>query len=1003
MIAPAGAGVDPREIAGVVLDVAARLKEVAEPGTVVADERTRRVAGPGFEFGAPVVTPPVGNADPRARRLAGLADDPSPGRPRLQGPMIGRDTELAVMLNLFEEVVASGRPRLLTVVGTAGVGKSRLVADATGAMLARHPGTTVLRGRCLSAGRGITYWALGEMLREACGISLADPLETTQDRCATGLRDILGRVGPAELDATVFALAATCGVSLPGSPLERLEPKAVADELARAWPRFATACAAAGPALLVVEDLHWAGPELLETLELTVSRAAGPLLVVATTRPELADAHPGFGRLAGDGLASISLRPLTDGHSRELLDSLTSADALPAELGEEVLARAEGNPLFLEELVLHLAGPGAGALPDSLQALLAARIDALPTADKRVLQRAAVVGRVFWEDPVERDLGSERVAAGLRGLERRGFVVRRPASSLPGQTELAFRHALIQEVAYRSIPRVRRARAHAEVGTWLEELAGGRRDEFAELLAYHFGAAADEETAELAWPEPADRQQVRARAFRHLVQAGAAARQRFAVAKAVDLHTQAGALAATKQERRVALEQLGDDEASAYHGEEATAWWAQALDSARADPSGGADRSRLCRKLAWIMASTPGAFRSGPDPVVVDQLVTEGLATAGDELGRAWLLLARGVSARLWRGTEPFGQGTELDPVPIGERIADVERAMAAGGAAGDLDLATSAASALNVLYGVAGRYREVRDLDRRTLEHLDQVGSRLDQADIIRTAAANAIMISARFEEALELARRAHALSAGANPHQRMHATWPIIAALYHLGRWEEALPVVDEHTEAFRQDPAPGCSFVRDGPIIGAAILAHRGALDRARALAAVVGPPTNLATASAWQARFATAIGDPATAVRISEDKARERRLYGQQHQVALLEALAALEDWGAVAELLPEARARADGNALLGPVADRVEGLVHAQAGRAPEAARALRRALAGFERLGEAFEAARTREHLASVAPAAEARPLLEAALATYERLACAPRGRAVRARLRAPS
>jgi predicted ATPase len=181
-------------------------------------------------------------------------------------------------------VVASGRPRLLTVVGTAGVGKSRLVADATEDMVARHPGTTVLRGRCLSAGRGITYWALGEMLREACGISLADPLETTQARCSSGLREILGRVGPAELDATVFALAATCGVPLPGSPLERLEPRAVADELARAWPRFATACAADGPALLVVEDLHWAGPELLETLELTVARASGPLLVVATTR-----------------------------------------------------------------------------------------------------------------------------------------------------------------------------------------------------------------------------------------------------------------------------------------------------------------------------------------------------------------------------------------------------------------------------------------------------------------------------------------------------------------------------------------------------------------------------------------------------------------------------------------------------------------------------------------------------------------------------------------------
>jgi hypothetical protein len=125
----------------------------------------------------------------------------------------------------------------------------------------------------------------------------------------------------------------------------------------------------------------------------------------------------------------------------------------------------------------------------------------------------------------------------------------------------------------------------------------------------------------------------------------------------------------------------------------AAAWWAQALAGARADPAGGADRARLCRKLAWIMAATPGAFRSIPDPAVVDQFVTEGLAAATDELSRAWLLLARGVSARLWRGSEPFGQGMEPDPVPIGERIADVERALAAGEADSDEDLVTAASS----------------------------------------------------------------------------------------------------------------------------------------------------------------------------------------------------------------------------------------------------------------------------------------------------------------------
>jgi hypothetical protein len=184
---------------------------------------------------------------------------------------------------------------------------------------------------------------------------------------------------------------------------------------------------------------------------------------------------------------------------------------------------------------------------------------------------------------------------------------------------------------------------------------------------------------------------------------------------------------------------------------------------------------------------------------------------------------------------------------------------------------------------------------------------------------------------------------------------------------------------------------------------MLAHRGELDRARELAAVVGDPTaDLDTASAWQARFSTASGDPATARRISAGKAMERRLYGQQHLLALLEALAALQDWPAVAEVLPQARARVEGNALLAPFCDRVEGLAHARAGRAPEAAGARRRALGGFERLGEAFEAARTREQLAVVEPAS-ARSLPEAALATYERLACGPRERAVRARLRPPS
>jgi len=430
VIAPAGHGTSPREIAGEALDAASRLREAAEPGTVLAAERTCRAAGARFRYGEPVRLPGL---EPGARRVAGLVDDPAAAASGLRGPMIGRDAELGLMRNLFDEVVESELPRLLTVHGPAGIGKSRMTGEAVAAMVARHPGTLVLRGRCPSAGRGVTYSALGEMLREFCGISLADPAAATQARLRAGLRAILGAGEPAdraELDATVFALAVTAGIGLPGSPLDRVEPKAVADELARAWPRFATACAAAGPALFVVEDLHWADDRLLEMLELLVARSAGPLLVVATSRPELAETRPGFG--AGlEGAASISLRPLPERHSQRLLDSLTPTGRLPDKLRREVLARAEGNPLFLEELVLHLEGEAAGALPDTLQSLLAARIDTLSVPEKQVLQQAAVVGRVFWEEPVERALGGTPVAAELHELERRGRARSSPGPSRP--------------------------------------------------------------------------------------------------------------------------------------------------------------------------------------------------------------------------------------------------------------------------------------------------------------------------------------------------------------------------------------------------------------------------------------------------------------------------------------------------------------------------------------------------------------------------------------------
>ena len=990
-----------RRISGEVLEVAAGLKEAAEPGTIMVAERTCRATSTGtFRFGEPTRLTRVGLPDVWGRHLTGPVGRRDIDGPRVQGPMVGRDPELGRIQRLFDEVAGDRRPRLLTITAPAGAGKSRLVNEAVARMVTRRPGTLVLRGRCVSAGRRVTYWALGEILREACGISFADPVSEAEAKLWNGLRAILRRGSrTGRLDATVLALAATAGIRVAGSPIDRLDPKTVNDEVRRAWPSFATACASEGPALFVIEDLHWAGDQMLEMLELMVAQATGPLLVIATARAELATARPGFGS-GLDCHDSITLRPLSAAQSRTLLDRLELTRALPTAARQEVLARAEGNPFFLEELVLHLTDHAGGALPDTVHALLAARLDALPHEQKHVLQQASVVGRVFWEEPVVRGVGGAPVRPELARLTRGGFVVRRP-SSLPGQSEFGFRHALTQEVAYASIPKGPRLRAHAQVGTWLEEVIGDRGEEMAELLAYHFGVAAGRD-AELAWPEPADRKRMRVRAFGHLLRAGDAARRRFALTTAIDLHEQAMGLAAGLSERLLAGEALGGDHEAAFHGDEASEWYQRALAIARGDPTaaGRRDLSRLCRKLAWLMSAVPGAFPSSPDPAMVERLVTEGLAASADEVERAWLLLVRGVSARLWRGSEPFGQGREHDPVPIDQRIADVEHAADTGRICSLPDLVAAAEHSLGVLYGVAGRYGEVLALTRAELEHVEHAGSALEQADILRRAAVHTIAIEAGFEKGLALGRRCHALSVGTGPHQVMHATWPVLVALYYLGRWRELRSVLDEHRAAYEQEPAGECLFARDGAVIGAIVLAQVGDSEGARALASVVGDPLQYPDqASPFQSSYAVVSGQPLAARTISAGKALAGGLYGPQHAMCLLEALVASRDWDAVATFLPHARSCVPGNALLGPSCDRAEGIVQAQAGRGPVAATALRRAVAGFDDFRVPFEAARTRELLAEVAAPAAAKGHLRAALRAYERLGAKPRCDAVSGRL----
>jgi DNA-binding SARP family transcriptional activator len=953
-------------VSGSALIIARRLAEAAQPGTVLVSERTHRSTGTQFVFAGPVsVAGPAGEPAVRARRMLSrhhaVPEWDVPG----DSPFVGRRFDLDAIAALFDDVVATGQPRMVTVVGPAGIGKSRLVREAITAVSRCHRSARILTGRCVAAERGMTWWPLAELLHQLCGISLEDSAETAGAKLREGVTSILIRAGFAdgEVDPIVFALAATAAIAVPGNPLNHSEPTLVADELGRTWPRFLSACSAGAPTLIVIEDLHWAGQQMLEMVERLATRGDGPYLLVGTTRPELLQSRRGFG--AGiEGFSTISLRALGGADSATLLRQLPVAQQIPDEIAGEILARSEGNPFFIEQLAFHLAHDPGNSLPDALYAVLAARIDTLPVPERRVLQEAAVFGRVFWASALSNAVPGIDVLAELGRLERRALVSLRPRSTLGDRAEYAFKHVLVRDVAYASLPADRRVRAHAEASSWIEAVAGDRLEEFIELIAFHDIEAAGEVGA---WHGGAAYDRIRTRAYTHALQAASSARRRSAVDNALSLDRQALQLASGERERICALTALGDDCRAGFRGDDGRRHYGQALRLARGNAALDPERARLCAKLAHMMAMFPGSFRISPDPIEVDRLVDEGLAAAvGDEVSQARLLVAKGVSARLWRGSEPFGQGTRPDPSPISERVASVHTALKVGDRAGLDDLIDSANAALSILYGIAGRYGDALAVAERRLARA-QTRPRQELVDALRTAAVLTITIKGDFETGLELARRCHALARDAVAHQRMHVTWPLLASLYHLGRWDEMFPIAEEHMAAYAQEPAAECQFVRDGPLIAASALAHMGRMEQARSLAAVhAGPAIDPDTASDWQAWYLVASGDPAAARAIAGPKALEGRSFGPQHAMVLVEALAALEDWSALEEILPHARAATAGNALLEPFCDRALGLMAAAAGDRRSARKHLVRALSGFEKFKVQYQATRTRQVMAAL-------------------------------------
>jgi DNA-binding NarL/FixJ family response regulator len=897
--------------------------------------------------------------------------EPVVGHSALEAPFVGRTTELEVLLGALDSAFREGKPRYVLVDGAAGIGKSRLVREFLSVARERASAAAILQGRCLATGRGTSYWALGEVLRRACGIGLDDRAEEAERRLRDGLARILAPLALtiADFEETLNALATSAGIVIPGNPLDHGEPRFVPLAINHAWGQFLQSYTKRGGAILVIEDLHWAGSALISALPAIASKLDGPFLFVATARPAFLGREPGF--MSKQSLHTVELSSLSSGDAAGLVDALLPKGTLPDELRTTVVARAEGNPYFLEETVRHLAEVGGAAIPDSIQAVLVARIEALPLAERRVLQEAAVVGRIFWEGPVRLALGATDIGDSLRRLGERGLVFTRPTSSLSGEVELSFKHALLRDAAYGTMTMAHRARSHASVGAWLEGIADDPKAELAGLIGEHYRLAIEQDLEGTAWPDPADREGVGARAVRYLLLAGSSAHQRYSIEKAIELHEAALRLATSDAEQARVLEALGLDHESGLNGEGAIDAYRRAIDAADRAQLSADDRARIRLAAARTMAIRWGAFPVRPDPADIDVFVDEGLALAEAAETRLWLLAMRGGAGMRWDAAHLSDQ----------EFVADRSRAVTAAleGARqlGLVDLSVVAGRLSGQFEYAAGRYGHSAAAFRELIPKLSLVDSIFQRALTGMYATIALADIEGAYADALPVARTCLDLGRKLSPHEHAHGTASVLWCLYHLGDWADTAPLVDEHVAAVRGTDVFVCPYMRSGGLVGALIAAHLGDFARARELVDEVElTPDEPGLPEALHARVLVALGEADRGVEAAQriiDSGRLASLEENEHEsVALLEGLLALGEWDRLRAFLPEARRRSASLAILVPVCDRAEGMVAAADGDAERAIELLRRAVEGFERLGVPYEIARTKTLLANVLPDGDA-------------------------------